>query len=144
MEYARTPERTTDMDLSIVPISATGCPTDLATLLMTGVAGAEVTIPVHLPGDDDGGGGGACGGGLEASTLTCTPIGRGGVAYTCVSAAEYESFTGQSLPNACAPAGTTACLDTESGVLVRPCCPGLTCAVGSACGGGSVVGGTCI
>jgi hypothetical protein len=145
VEYASTPARTTDMELSVTPVSAPGCPADVGALLRDGQAGPPVVLQVHLPGNDDPSPpDGPCGDGLQISTLNCTPIGSGGVADRCVSREEFESTTGLPLPAQCAPQGTSGCLDTQRGVLVQPCCPGLTCAVGSACGGGSTVGGVCL
>ncbi len=108
--------------------------------------GPPFVIPANLPGP--GGGGGSndpvCGSGLHASTLACTPLGTGGVPDTCVTDAEYRSIFGTDLPATCAPQGTTGCMDTQKGALVKPCCPGLTCKVGTACGGTAVLGGTCL
>jgi len=150
IEYTSDPDATADFDLVITPASAPGCPTDIARLLNEGnpmvALGPPVVVPVRLPGPDSGGGGGdsTCGSGLHASTLACTPLGSSGVPDTCVTDAEYRSIFGTSLPSSCAASGTTACMDTQKGALVRPCCPGLTCKVGSACGGTSVIGGTCL
>jgi hypothetical protein len=95
-----------------------------------------------------GTGGGTCPGGLLVSTLECDPLGSSGANDQCVSAAEYMTATGNPLPAACAPQGTTGCLATTgtlAGTLVAPCCPGLTCRVGSGCGDPtSAVGGTCL
>ena len=80
---------------------------------------------------------------MSASILgrrSCT----GGVPDTCVTDAEYRSIFGTDLPATCAPQGTTGCMDTQKGALVKPCCPGLTCKVGTACGGTAVLGGTCL
>jgi hypothetical protein len=149
VEYGSDPAVDTDFDLSITPASATGCPTDVAALIEAGDAsvsfGPAFIIPVHLPAPGGGGGGGdpVCGDDLRASTLNCTPIGSGGVADTCISDAEYRGIFGVGRPASCAPAGTQGCMDTQKGALVKPCCPGLSCNVGSACGGGSVLGGVC-
>ncbi len=126
------------------------------------VTGLSDTVRVNLPGPGNtngtgggsgaggsgGGGTGAGGGGgasgcLTASTLNCTPAGSGGASSTCITAAEYSTATGGgTLPAACAPSGTTGCMNTNL-ALVKPCCPGLTCKVGSTCGGGSTFGGVC-
>jgi hypothetical protein len=94
------------------------------------------------------GGGGTCPGGLLVSTLECDPVGNSGTDNYCLSSAEYMRVAGKPLPATCAAQGTTGCLATsgaQSGALVRPCCPGLTCRVGSACGDKtSAVGGTCL
>ena len=146
IEYGSDPAATTDLDLVITPVSATGCPVDVAALIDAGdptvALGPPVVVPVHLPAPN-GGGDTTCPDGLHASTLTCTPIGSGGVGDTCVSNAEYQSIFGTNAPASCAPAGATGCLDPQKGALVMPCCPGLSCNVGSACGGGSVFGGVC-
>ncbi|MEO8846549.1 MAG: hypothetical protein ABI591_10725 [Kofleriaceae bacterium] len=148
IQYGADPEVTTDVDVVITPVSATGCPTDVATLINAAdpsvAIGPAVVIPLHLPAPGGGGGGDTtCPDGLHASTLSCTPLGAGGVGDTCVTNAEYQSIFGTNAPTSCAPVGTQHCLDTQKGALVAPCCPGLSCNVGSACGGGSVVGGVC-
>ncbi len=132
------------MDVTVVPVSAPDCPADIDTLLATGVAGPPYILQVHVPADGDSGNGGPCGDGIQASTLNCTPIGSGGVNDTCISREEYESTTGLPLPASCYPEGTEGCFEPQQGYLVRPCCPGYTCALGSMCGGGSVLGGVCI
>jgi hypothetical protein len=90
--------------------------------------------------------GGTCsGGGLLVSTLSCTPLGSAGTASYCLSASEYQAATGNPLPSACASQNATGCLDGMTGTLVKPCCPGLTCRVGSMCGDSTAaVGGTCL
>lgn len=147
VEYGADPAADADFDLDITPVSATGCPVDVAALIDAGDAsvafGPAIVIPVHLPAPGGGGGGGSCDG-LEASTLNCTPLGSGGVADTCVTDAEYESIFGTPAPASCGAQGTQGCMDTQKGALVKPCCPGLTCRVGSVCGGGSTVGGVCL
>ena len=149
VEYGSDPVAATDLDLVVTPVSATGCPADLASLIELGDAsvafGPAFVIPVHLPASGGGGGGGdpVCGDDLHVSTLNCTPIGSGGVPDTCISDAEYRGIFGVGRPASCAPQGTTGCMDTQKGALVKPCCPGLTCKVGTACGGGTVLGGTC-
>ncbi len=99
--------------------------------------------------DDDGSddAGATCAGGLVVSTLECDPLGSSGASPYCLTASEYTSATGMPLPSACAPEGTTGC-EGESGslagILVNPCCPGLTCRISSACGDPTdAVGGTC-
>ena len=152
IQYTSDPDADATFDLVITPVSAPGCPTDVAERLNAGdttvALGPPIVVPVHLPGPDGGSGGGGgdpvCGTGLHASTLACTPLGSSGVPDTCVTDAEYRSIFGTALPSSCAPSGTTGCLDTQKGALVKPCCPGLTCKVGTACGGTSVVGGTCL
>jgi hypothetical protein len=148
VEYGADPVADADFDLVITPASAPGCPTDIASLIdasdTTVTIGIPVSVPVHLPGPGGGGGGGVCGTDLHASTLTCTPLGMSGVADTCVTDAEYRAIFGTGLPASCATQNTTGCLDGQKGALVAPCCPGLTCRVGSACGGGSTAGGVCL
>lgn len=159
VEYGSSPEASTDFDLDVVAISAPGCPLDPAAILGTsGVEGSEtLVVPVHIDlgggsggGSTSGGssgtsGGGTCGDGLEASTLSCTPLGSGGVADTCITPAQYQAVFGTSTLPACGPSGLTGCMDTQKGALVRPCCPGLTCKVSAQCGDASnVVGGTCL
>lgn len=151
VEYGKDPSADEDFDLVVTPVSAANCPTDVAALIDAGDAsvafGAPVTIEVHLPGPGGGGGPGSgsdrCFPDLNVSTLNCTPIGSGGVGDYCLSDAEYRGIFGSARPSACAPTGTTGCMDTQKGALVQPCCPGHTCRVGSACGGGSVLGGVC-
>jgi hypothetical protein len=83
-------------------------------------------------------------GDLLVSTLSCTPLGTGGSSPYCLSASEYTSATGQPLPAACAPMGTTGCIGT-SGALVAPCCPGLTCRDSASClDSSNAAGGTCL
>ncbi len=149
-EYAADPKADEDFDLVITPASAVDCPTDIASLLNAldpvVALGEPVVVAVHLPapGGDGGGDDSVCGSGLHCSTLSCTPLGSGGSADTCVSDAEYQSVFGTDAPETCAPSGATGCMDTQKGALVKPCCPGLTCKVGSACGGGSALGGQCL
>lgn len=111
---------------------------------------SNVCAGVRVGGGSSGtnGGGGPCGAGeLYVSTLSCTPLGTGGTARYCLSSSEYTSLAGRPLPKQCAPSGTTGCLGTtgaSAGVLVAPCCPGLTCRVSSKCGDPSgAAGGTC-
>ena len=138
-----------DLSLDVVPISNVGCASidDPATLVVsaTAVAGVFVTIPMAIapPPANGGSGDNTCPGGLLASTLECDPLGQGGTASTCISASDYMQATGMPLPAACAPAGTHGC-ENSSGTLVNPCCPGLTCDVGTTCGDTSgAAGGTC-
>jgi hypothetical protein len=152
VEYAADPKTDENFDLVVTPASADGCPTDVAALLeaadSTVELGPPVVIPVHLPAQGGGGDGDGndpiCGSGLHCSTLSCTPLGSGGSPDTCVSEEEYRAVFGTDLPDSCAPSGATGCMDTMKGALVKPCCPGLTCKVGSACGGGTAVGGACL
>jgi hypothetical protein len=90
---------------------------------------------------------GTCAGGFLVSTLDCDPLGSGGMSSYCLTASEYTGVTGMPLPASCAPTGTTGC-EGESGAvagaLVKPCCPGLTCRVGSVCGDPTgALGGSC-
>ena len=145
--YTSDPAADTDLDLVVTPVSARGCPIDVAALLDAGdpsvAIGPAIVIPVHITAPGGGGGDTTCPDGLHASTLSCTPLGSGGVGDTCVTNAEYQAIFGTNAPASCAPAGTQHCLDTQKGALVAPCCPGLSCNVGTACGGGSTVGGVC-
>ena len=88
-----------------------------------------------------------CPGGLLISTLHCTPIGSGGASSYCLTSAEYTRVTGEPLPSACYPQGTTGCMGSSrqgSMTFVKPCCPGLTCRVSSKCGVPDVAGGACM
>jgi hypothetical protein len=141
-------------DLQLAVLSSPDCtdidqPTKLVTA--AGVeAGNPVSVPVTIvpPSTGSGSGSGICpAGDLQVSTLECDPIGSGGTSSYCLSAAEYTGATGMPLPSACYGPGTTGC-ESESGstagVLVKPCCPGYTCRVGSACGDPTgAVGGSC-
>ncbi|MGK5083965.1 hypothetical protein WDW37_11750 [Bdellovibrionota bacterium FG-1] len=116
-----------------------------------------VTEPVYGIDDNDpnpstpsdSSGGGSCSGGWIGSEASCVPLGAGGSCVcsgstsTCVSKSEFESVTGLTFPSACAPAGTTGCMNGEKGTLIKPCCSGLSCKLSSKCGGGSNVGGIC-
>ncbi len=116
-----------------------------------------VTEPVYGIDDNDptptttsdSSSGGSCSGGWIGSESSCVPLGAGGSCVcsgsksTCVSKSEYESVTGLTFPSACAPSGTTGCMNGEKGTLVKPCCSGLSCKLSSVCGGGSNVGGIC-
>jgi hypothetical protein len=52
----------------------------------------------------------------------------------CVTASQFQE-AGLTLPDQCTPEGaSTNCYDSVSGKLVAPCCPGLTCKLGSSCG----------
>ena len=151
VEYGSDPAVETDFDLVVTPVSATGCPTDVAAMIEIGDAsvafGPPFVIPASLPASGGGGSGSndpVCGSDLHASTLACTQLGTSGVPDTCITDAEYRSIFGTGLPAMCAPQGTTGCMDGQKGALVKPCCPGLSCKVGSVCGGTAVLGGTCL
>jgi hypothetical protein len=95
-------------------------------------------------GSSSGSSSGCAAGDLLVSTLSCTPIGTDGSSSYCLSEADYMSVTGQPLPAACAPMGTTGCIGS-SGALVAPCCPGLTCRDSASCGDSTnAAGGTCL
>jgi hypothetical protein len=134
------------LSVDLVPISSTDCtsiddPTALIKL-STAVAGVFAPVALTIAPPPSSGSGGTCDG-LLASTLECDPLGRGGVASTCITSAEYMQATGMPLPAACTASGGTGC-ENSSGTLVKPCCPGLTCEVGAACGdAGNATGGTC-
>jgi hypothetical protein len=148
--FAASATSTTSLNVELVALSSTSCASidDPAALVATAsaVSSDPVTIPLTITPPPNSGGGGSgetCAGGLLASTLECDPLGNGGDPSTCITAAEYMQATGQPLPSACAPAGTSGC-ENSSGTLVMPCCPGLTCEVGAACGDATnAVGGTC-
>ena len=143
----------TSIGVELRPISSTDCtsidaPADLVKTA-SAVANMSVTIPITItpPPPDQGSGSQTCPGGLLVSTLDCDGLGNGGTSSYCLSSAEFMTATGMPLPSACYPAGTTGC-ESESGqsagALVKPCCPGLTCKVGSACGDPTgAVGGSC-
>ena len=144
-----------DFDLEMAAVASTDCASidDPAALMTnpTAVANNPVTLPVTIaPPPDSGNGSGSdtCPGGLLVSTLACSPLGNGGASPYCLTAAEYTGATGNPLPAACFPSGTTGCQSESgptAGVLVKPCCPGLTCRIGSACGDATAtVGGTCL
>jgi hypothetical protein len=157
LTFEKPPEQTVDFILLIAPVSGPGCPEDVAPLIEE--AATEITVGppervgVRVPGtgpdappDDTPPSSdppSTCGDGLHASTAACTPLGTSGLVNTCISRAEYQSATGMSLPTAAAPDGTTGCMDTQRGVVVKPCALGSTCRVASACGGGSTLGGVC-
>jgi hypothetical protein len=103
-------------------------------------------------GSGGGGGGGSCPGGWLGSGASCAPLGSGGSCKcnftgstnVCITKTDYESATGLPFPAACTPEGSGGCLDTSTGTLVRPCCPGLTCTVGAVCAQSPALsGGTC-
>ena len=149
VEYGSDPAVDTTFDLVVTPASAAGCPADIGAMIELGDVSVDLgppfVIPANLPAPGGGGGNnGVCGDGLHASTLACTPLGTSGVGDTCVTDAEYRSIFGTAPPATCAPQGTTGCMDTQRGALVKPCCPGLTCKVGTVCGGTAVLGGTCL
>lgn len=157
VKYEKAPEATTEFDMPIVAASAPGCPQNVAPLIEEdnpGVLYSQVVkLAVRVAGKNDSppddSGGGVCPGGWIGSTRACTPLGAGGsctcggAASTCITRTEYESATGRPFPAACFPKGTTGCLDTAQGTLVKPCCAGLTCVVSSTCGGTGAVGGVC-
>ncbi len=107
-----------------------------------------------LPTGNGGGAGGglscsAAGPGWMGSARSCVPLGAGGscscsagATNRCITKSEFDS-AGLAFPAACKPSGETGCLDTSSGTLIAPCCPGLTCKVGSVCSS-SGAGGKCI
>ncbi len=144
--------------LEVSVVASTDCASidDPATLitLATAVANNPLTVQVTIAppqssSGGDGGGSDTCPGGILVSTLECDPLGSGGESSYCLTSAEYSQAThGLPLPATCAPSGTAGC-ETESGqnagVLTDPCCPGLTCRVGSTCGDStSALGGTCL
>lgn len=146
---AEAPEGAT-FDLLLNVVSSPDCTSidqPAALITATGVeADNPITVPVTIAPPSTGGG--TCSGGdLLVSTLDCDPLGSGGQSSYCLSAAEYTGATGMPLPAACYPAGTTGCegeSGSTAGTLVKPCCPGLTCKVGSACGDPTgAVGGSC-
>ena len=61
----------------------------------------------------------------------CTCLGETNV---CITRTMYEEGTGLPFPPSCAADGTTGCLSGQ-GILVNPCCPGLTCVYRDRCGG---------
>ena len=114
-------------------------------------------------GSGGGAGGGSTGGGggggvpscstsgpaWMGSVRSCSPLGAGGSCLCssgstnrCITKAEFDA-AGRAFPAACKPAGGGGCLETTSGTLVAPCCPGLTCKVGSVCGS-TATGGSCV
>ncbi len=150
VEYGSDPAVDSGHDVVVTPVSAPGCPEDVAGLIELGDAsvdfGPGFVIPVNLPAPGGGGGGTdpVCGDDLHASTLACTQLGSSGVRDTCISDAEYRSIFGTGLPATCAPEDTTGCMDGAKGALVKPCCPGYICNVGSVCNAGPVLGGKCM
>ncbi len=109
----------------------------------------------------DAGGGGSGGGrgdlpscstsgpGWMGSARSCAPLGAGGTCACssgstnrCITKAEFDAIS-RPFPAACKPSGGSGCLETTSGTLVAPCCPGLTCKVGSVCGT-TATGGSCV
>ena len=162
--YANAPDGT-DFDLRVIAVSAPGCPSDVSAAIDQGLAGLAFSAPILIEmqitnqavttstgtgGTSGGSSGGtssdACpsqsAGCLQASTLTCTPLGQTGEASACIPASEFQQ-AGVAMPCLCAPENTTGCLNS-TGTLVKPCCGNLTCRVASACGGGSVGGGVCL
>lgn len=146
LELGAQPVADTAFDLVITPISAAGCPADVAARLQDGDASVVVGAPAVIAVTalkrpksrvTDAG---AC---LQASTLVCTPTRFGGSRSRCITRTEYEEATGLPLPSAPAPDGTFGCYDVDKDVLVRPCLPTSTCRVGMKCGGGTVAGGVC-
>jgi hypothetical protein len=151
--FTATAATETNISVELRPISSTDCtsinaPADLVKTA-SAVANLQIIIPVNIapPLPDTGSGSETCPGGLLVSTLDCDPLGSGGEASYCLSATEFMTATGMPLPSACYPAGTTGCegeSGSTAGTLVKPCCPGLTCKVGSACGDPTgAVGGSC-
>jgi hypothetical protein len=157
VKYEKAPVTTTDFDMQLVAASAPGCPENVAPLIEAddpGVLYSEaVKIAVRIAGKNDekpgGSGGSVCPGGWVGSTVACIPLGPGGSCQcngsenTCITRTEYESVTGRPFPAACFPKGTTGCVDTMQGTLVKPCCANLRCVLSSKCGGDATVGGTC-
>ncbi len=154
LTFEKPVEHTVELDLMVAPVSGPGCAGGVAALLEAASTeiqvGPAARITVEVPGSGPGTGTNdeppptdACAGGLHASTAACTPLGSGGSLDTCISRSEYASATGMSLPASAAPDGTSGCMDTQRGVVVKPCAIGSTCRVGSACGGGSTFGGVC-
>ncbi len=104
-----------------------------------------------------GGGGGngtpvscsSAGPGWMGSARSCAPLGAGGTCTCsagntnrCITKAEFDSI-GRTFPAACKPSGQSGCIETASGTLIAPCCPGLTCKVGGICNA-SGTGGSCL
>lgn len=87
-------------------------------------------------------GGGSCPGGWLGSTQTCTPLGTAGEPSVCIQRDDFEA-AGLPFPNACAPEGTTGCLNSMN-QLVNPCCAGLKCASTEACGQQNAGIGECV
>jgi len=90
------------------------------------------------PTDPDG----DCPGGWMGSTRSYGAVGtsdacRGiGETNICITKEMYEQGTGLPFPASCAPEDTTGCINNQ-GILVKPCCPGLTCYYRERCGGPS-------
>lgn len=151
LTFEKPVEHTVELDLMVAPVSGPGCPEGVAALIEAAsteiqvgpAARISVEVPGLVPGTEPPPPADSCGGGLHASTAACTPLGSGGSLDTCISRSEYESRTGMSLPASAAPDGTTGCMDTQTGAVVKPCAVGSTCRVGSDCGGGSTFGGVC-
>ncbi|MFC1654716.1 LamG domain-containing protein [Myxococcota bacterium] len=86
------------------------------------------------------GGNGTCPGGWMGSTQSCGAVGTSdpcnciGETNICITKTMYEEGTGLPFPPGCAADGTTGCLN-NMGILVNPCCPGLTCVYRERCGG---------
>ena len=76
---------------------------------------------------------GSCQGGWLGSTQTCTPLGTAGEPSVCIQQDDFEAGTGLPFPDACAPEGTTGCLNPTNH-LVKPCCAGMKCVSTEACG----------
>jgi hypothetical protein len=124
------------------------------TALESQCSGGSCTAPivhqvrVPAPESESGGGGGgsgsaSCAGGWMGSVRSCQPLGSGGTCSCndfstnmCITQSEFYANTGRNLPSACLPAGQTGCLEitNSGGLLVHPCCPGLSCKSGSPCG----------
>lgn len=81
-----------------------------------------------------------CPGGWKGSTRSYGAVGMSdpcryvGELDVCITKEMYEQGTGLPFPPSCAPDGTTGCIN-NAGVLVKPCCPGLTCRYRDDCGG---------
>jgi hypothetical protein len=163
------PQAVADFALDLYPISAVSMGQGALSAALKGApfaVGTPLSLDAQITGHAAAGGGsagsstgsggsagsgsGGCpSGDLLVSTLNCSPVGSGGAASYCLSPSEFMSATSQPLPAACAAQGTTGCLETAGGPaygsLIRPCCPGFTCRVGSQCGDPTAaVGGTCL
>lgn len=83
---------------------------------------------------------GSCAGGWMGSTASYGAVGTSddcryiGETNICITRQMYEEGTGLPFPPSCATEDTTGCLNNQ-GILVNPCCPGLTCVYRDRCGG---------